>query len=647
MAIIPETAFPGKITPSSASYPLGEARDVTTPGDGTGTPWKAILVNDIFGMQQAILAEAGITASGTAETAVASQYKDGLKVVLGGAGAYEATINYPQFSYTKGSNGRMYLATAANGPATTVVNPVGDATGTWFDLASSPICAELIGVAPSNSSGANQAALVAADALGVAIEFRPAVVYPISAGFTAVNNINYSCRGGVALIENTAAPVDTGNPSADAVTNGVIKVPAGKKLSLNNMHLRGNYDGVSTPGVGYPPKGVVCNCVGATISFTGDCQFSRGIEYGVRFQESSGHFVKIEAYECGYQGIAWVNNSAPLSGELAVGHDCGQNGFDAELSASFGVGFRNARVDKIVTYNNKNGCSITNGPNDATALAGFGITAEDLKFSVGDILSYGNSEMGVRLDITEVDVETIRVYGNGTRGIHFRNADDGYAQRVSIGGLYAEDNVGFGAYIDGSTLNPAEYIRIGLLDSQRNTDGFFIAASAMAEQIEIDALYTSGNTNSPGNIPSGNNKNIFVKNWIGNPQGDEDLTYTVYGQVKSLSNDGVTSTTLYLPKGALVTDVFVNVTAVDSTAGARWRINHISGGTVNVSDIRADTLGTRRISLGDKALLGSDTDDAPLPFNRDLTFGRIIQADPVSTWTGGEAEGEIAVKFVF
>lgn len=74
MAINPETQYPGKITASSANYPYGQARNITVPGDGTGTPWEAALVNDIFGMQQALLSEAGITPTGNPETAVASQY---------------------------------------------------------------------------------------------------------------------------------------------------------------------------------------------------------------------------------------------------------------------------------------------------------------------------------------------------------------------------------------------------------------------------------------------------------------------------------------------------------------------------------------------------------------------------------------------
>ena len=82
MAINPETQYPGKTTAGSASYPYGGAQNVTAPGDGTGTPWEAALLNDIFGLQQAILSEAGVTPSGSPETALASQYKEATRAIM-------------------------------------------------------------------------------------------------------------------------------------------------------------------------------------------------------------------------------------------------------------------------------------------------------------------------------------------------------------------------------------------------------------------------------------------------------------------------------------------------------------------------------------------------------------------------------------
>lgn len=85
MAIIPETEFPGKIIAGNANYPYGQARDITTPSDGTGTPWRASLVNDIFGFLQATLIEGGVTPSGAPDTAVASQYLTAIENIISAA----------------------------------------------------------------------------------------------------------------------------------------------------------------------------------------------------------------------------------------------------------------------------------------------------------------------------------------------------------------------------------------------------------------------------------------------------------------------------------------------------------------------------------------------------------------------------------
>jgi len=83
MAINPELTYVGKITPSSADYPYGEARNITLPGDGTGTPFLASLVNDQFGFQQAVLQAAGIVPSNNPEKATASQYLTAMQALFG------------------------------------------------------------------------------------------------------------------------------------------------------------------------------------------------------------------------------------------------------------------------------------------------------------------------------------------------------------------------------------------------------------------------------------------------------------------------------------------------------------------------------------------------------------------------------------
>ena len=84
MAIKPETEteFVGKINASNADYPQGSARDITTPGDATGTPWTAVLLNDIWGVLQKLLTIGGITPSGDPDTVLLSDYFDGLTTVV-------------------------------------------------------------------------------------------------------------------------------------------------------------------------------------------------------------------------------------------------------------------------------------------------------------------------------------------------------------------------------------------------------------------------------------------------------------------------------------------------------------------------------------------------------------------------------------
>lgn len=86
MAINPGSLYPGKTRAPDSDYPFGSARNVTTPGDGTGTPWEAALVNDLFGFQQALLDGADIVPSGTPENVNASQYLAALRVLFTPAG---------------------------------------------------------------------------------------------------------------------------------------------------------------------------------------------------------------------------------------------------------------------------------------------------------------------------------------------------------------------------------------------------------------------------------------------------------------------------------------------------------------------------------------------------------------------------------
>lgn len=85
MAIVLSDQYPGKTAGPTANYPQGEPRNVTTPGDGTGTPWEAAIAKDIVGFQQALLKAAQLTPSGQPDNANVSQYLYALQLLFAGA----------------------------------------------------------------------------------------------------------------------------------------------------------------------------------------------------------------------------------------------------------------------------------------------------------------------------------------------------------------------------------------------------------------------------------------------------------------------------------------------------------------------------------------------------------------------------------
>lgn len=82
MAIVPSTDYPLQTT-TAAAYPQGKAQDVTTPGDGTGTPYTARILNDIWGFLQSLLSAGAVTPSGNPDQVGASDYKNALDALYG------------------------------------------------------------------------------------------------------------------------------------------------------------------------------------------------------------------------------------------------------------------------------------------------------------------------------------------------------------------------------------------------------------------------------------------------------------------------------------------------------------------------------------------------------------------------------------
>ena len=104
--------YPVQTDATDPNMPLGKAQNIVTSGDGTGTPWEKDLVNDDWGFKQAILTEAGITPSGAADNANASQYLGGVKIVIAlSIPEIDLTTSYTLTDADIGKT--LYLANAA------------------------------------------------------------------------------------------------------------------------------------------------------------------------------------------------------------------------------------------------------------------------------------------------------------------------------------------------------------------------------------------------------------------------------------------------------------------------------------------------------------------------------------------------------
>lgn len=155
MAINPGALYPTKMNPASGAWPLGEPRNVSSAGVGDGTPWEVGVVKDIMGLQQAILTEGGITASGTPETATASQYLEGLSAIFGrqrGATtdiltaslASEIGVRTLGYAVATDGGGALWIATGVTTPGkagTTEFNLgfIYDVDGLQFKIGPGPI----------------------------------------------------------------------------------------------------------------------------------------------------------------------------------------------------------------------------------------------------------------------------------------------------------------------------------------------------------------------------------------------------------------------------------------------------------------------------------------------------------------------------
>lgn len=125
MAIIPESQYPGKVNPADAEYPYGSARNITSPGDGTGYPWEAAGVRDWQGFFQSVLVAANVVPNGAPDRVGAAQYLQALQKI--GVFRWSAQPTYQVGAVVLGSDNELYIAELEQAGN----NPVGDDGTNW------------------------------------------------------------------------------------------------------------------------------------------------------------------------------------------------------------------------------------------------------------------------------------------------------------------------------------------------------------------------------------------------------------------------------------------------------------------------------------------------------------------------------------
>ena len=110
-------------TAADASYPYGSAKNETSPGALDGTPLEKAGLDDLYGLMQSLLSASGIVPNGNPDTVLAPQYLASIFNLR-----WYNKVDFAVGTKVVGSDGVTYVCAEANGPSSTIQNPVSEST---------------------------------------------------------------------------------------------------------------------------------------------------------------------------------------------------------------------------------------------------------------------------------------------------------------------------------------------------------------------------------------------------------------------------------------------------------------------------------------------------------------------------------------
>lgn len=334
MAINIAVQYPGKSNTADAAYPFGSARNITTPGDGTGTPLEQRWVNDMLGFQQALLSGAGQAPSGVPDTALASQQLDSARFLLGAvvatrAGMAAVKVLGPSQALFLSESGRsgMFVWAVGDFAARVAADPL---QGYYVESASVPSTSgawvrDSTFVTPQMYGGTTQSATQAA--IGSPFDVRFAEGEFVVTGLTCAVSKRITLRPGAAL------------KLANGANTTVVKITAANVI-LEGGVIDGNAANQTADCSGVESLNHDNTITGVTLR---DCK-----QFGVRTKGSRQRVHACKVYNTGYVPIL-IDSSTGSDFADSVVTDCvvdqsmrstSHNGSAITLSGAFSVNAR-------------------------------------------------------------------------------------------------------------------------------------------------------------------------------------------------------------------------------------------------------------------------------------------------------------------